>query len=138
MNINEEKDIKFDTDLLKSLFKLQSAAERDFAIVEGFPERLVFGKLENLNHPETAAHIDNKILWRIVKETLEASVALQNSKAWRQTYYLTDVNEYLDEVADIMIYTLTLCLASGIDSKLLAQIVAKKILINRKRIESKY
>ena len=139
MNISEQKDIDFeDGDLLVRLFALQTLAEKDFALIEGFPERLVFGKLENLNHPEVCKHISVNILWRLVQEVAEATVALQNAKTWRQSKYLTDVNEYLDEVADIQIYLINLCLASGIDANLLSQIVAKKILVNKKRMESKY
>lgn len=138
MNISEKEKIKFTTDLLKSLFELQTLAEKEFAVVEGFPERLVFGKIENLHHPETCKHINDNILWRLTQEIHEAVVALRNAKTWRQTKYLTDVNEYLDEVADIGIYFINLCLASGIDAEMLAQIIAKKILVNKERIRSKY
>ena len=138
MNISEQRDIKFDGDLLANIFAMQSEAEREFAVIEGIPERRAFGKLENLHHPEVCKHISVNILWRLVQEVAEATVALQNAKTWRQSKYLTDVNEYLDEVADIQIYLINLCLASGIDASLLAQIVAKKILVNMKRIESKY
>lgn len=138
MNISEKDDIKIPGDFLVHLFALQKLAEKDFAAIEGFPERLIFGKLENLHHPEVCKHISVNILWRIVQEVNEAAIALQNAKTWRQTKYLTDVNEYLDEVADIQIYLINLCLASGIDANLLSQIVAKKILVNKERIRSKY
>lgn len=138
MNISQEEKQTVDGDSLEFLFKKQSIVEEDFAVIEGIPQRLIDGKIENLHLQETAEHIDNKILWRIVKETLEASVALKNAKSWRQTQYLTDVNEYLDEVADIMIYFINLCLASGISAEMLTQIVLKKIEVNRKRILSKY
>jgi molybdopterin-guanine dinucleotide biosynthesis protein len=130
--------IEKDKDLLLQMFEKQSEVERDFAIVEGFPERLIFGKLTNLHHPEVCRHINDNILWRMVQEINEAVVALKNAKTWRQSKYFTDVNEYLDEVADIQIYFINLCLASGIDPKLLTETVLKKIEVNRDRIRSKY
>ena len=135
-----QKQVKADAskDLLLQMFEKQKEVEKDFAIVEGFPERLIFGKLENLHHPEVCAHINDKILWRMVQEIIEATIALKNAKTWRQTKYMTDVNEYLDEVADIMIYFINVCLASGIDPNLLTTSVLRKIEVNRDRIRSKY
>ena len=139
MDISEKKVIiDKDIGLLEQMFLAQSKAEIEFGIVEGVPERLVFGKLENLHHSEVCGHINDKILWRMVQEINEAVVALRNAKSWRQSKYATDLNEYLDEVADIMIYFLNLCLASGIDSKLLTETVLKKIQVNLDRIRSKY
>ena len=134
-----EKQVKLSAeDLLIQMFKKQIEVEKDFATVEGVPERLVFGKLENLHHPEVCRHINDNILWRMVQEIVEATIALKNAKTWRQAKYMTDVHEYLDEVADIMIYLINLCLASGIDPKLLATSVLKKIEVNHDRIRSKY
>jgi hypothetical protein len=139
MNISEIKvEVDPKKDLLLQLFEAQTEVEKEFALVEGFPERLVFGKLENLHHPEVCKHINDNIIWRIVQESNEAVVALRNAKTWRQTQYLTDVNEFLDEVADIFIYFINLCLASGISPKLLVQSVLKKIKVNQARIRSKY
>lgn len=138
MNISEKDKAKITGDLLKALFEAQSKVEKEWAIVEGFPERLVFGKLDHLHHPEVCKHINDNILWRMSQEIHEAVVALKNAKTWRQSKYLTDVNEYLDEVADIFIYFINLCLASGIDPEDLAQIVMKKISVNEDRIRSKY
>lgn len=138
MNIGEKAKQNPTGDLLKSIFNAQTTVEKEFALIEGFPERLVFGKLENLNHPETCKHINDNILWRMSQEIHEAVVALRNAKTWRQSKYLTDVNEYLDEVADIMIYFTNLCLASGIDPDMLVDIVLKKISVNKDRIRSKY
>jgi len=139
MNISEKK-IKADKskDLLLQMFDAQKIVEEDFAIVEGFPERLVFGKLEHLHHPEVCRHINDHVLWRMVQEIVEATIALKNAKTWRQSKYLTDVHEYLDEVADIMIYFINLCFASGITPELLVDTVLKKIEVNRDRIRSKY
>lgn len=125
-------------DLLKQVFNAQSEVEKDFAIVEGFPERLIFGKLENLHHPEVCRHINDNIFWRMVQEINEAVVALKNAKTWRKAKYFTDVNEYLDEVADIYIYFINACLASGISPELLTETVLKKIEVNHERIRSKY
>jgi hypothetical protein len=74
----------------------------------------------------------------MVQEINEAVVALRNAKTWRKSKYFTDVNEYLDEVADIFIYFVNACLASGITPEHLAQIVMKKIKVNEERIRSKY
>ncbi len=139
MNISEKKN-KVDTskDLLQQMFEAQAEVEKEFAIVEGFPERMIFGKLENLHHPEICRHINDNILWRMVQEINEAVVALKNAKTWRKAKYFTDVHEYLDEVADIMIYFINLCYASGIDPTLLTETVLKKIEVNRDRIRSKY
>ena len=136
----EKKQVKLEegADLLEQMFRKQIEVEKDFAHVEGVPERLVFGKLENLHHPEVCGHINDRILWRMVQEITEATVALKNAKTWRRAKYMTDVNEYLDEVADIMIYFINLCLASGIDPKTLTETVLKKILVNHDRIRSKY
>jgi len=139
MNISEKK-IKADKskDLLLQMFDAQKSVEEDFAIVEGFPERLVFGKLEHLHRPEVCRHINDQVLWRMVQEIVEATIALKNAKTWRQSKYLTDVHEYLDEVADIMIYFINLCFASGITPELLVDSVLKKIEVNHDRIRSKY
>lgn len=135
-----QKQVKVDAskDLLVQMFDKQREVEKDFAVVEGIPERLIFGKLENLHYPEVCGHINDSILWRMVQEINEAVVALKNAKTWRQSKYMTDINEYLDEVADIMIYFMNLCLASGIDPKLLTATVLKKIEVNHDRIRSKY
>jgi len=138
MDISEIKKINVSGDLLAAMFKAQTKAEKRFMEVEGIPERLAFGKIENLHLPEVCRHVNDNILWRMVQEINEAVIALKNGKTWRQSKYFTDVNEYLDEVADIMIYFINLCLASGIDAEQLTQIVLKKIKINEKRIESKY
>ena len=140
MDISEHKDEAFDPSDCKLNIMLgrQREVEKLFAHVEGVPESLIFGKLENLHNPEVCRHITDNILWRIVQETNEAVVALKNGKTWRQEKYFTDVNEYLDEVADIFIYFMNLCLASGIGEDLLTQIVTKKIKVNAQRIKSKY
>lgn len=138
MNLSDVKIKKEKGDKLEILFRKQAEVEKDFAIIEGFAERLIFGKLENLHHPETCRHITDNILWRMTQEIHEAVIALRNAKTWRQTKYLTDVNEYLDEVADIMIYFINLCLASGIDPNKLTDTVLRKIEVNRCRINSKY
>lgn len=138
MDISEIKNIKLQTDLLKQLWEAQEKVEKEFAAVEGFPERLVFGELEHLHLPETCKHINDQILWRMVQEIIEATIALRNAKTWRQSKYLTDVNEYLDEVADIFIYFMNLCFASGISREQLAETVLKKIKVNEARIRSKY
>lgn len=142
MDISEKKDIMLPEakpgDRLHLMFAKQAEAEKQFAIVEGFPERLVFGKLENLQHPETCKHINDNILWRLVQEVVEATIALKNAKTWRQSKYMTDIHEFLDEVGDIQIYIMNLCMAAGIDPDLLTQIVLKKIEVNKDRIKSKY
>lgn len=138
MDISEIKDQKLEGDLLKLLFEKQSEVEKKFAVVEGFKEHLVFGKIDNLHSPEVCKHINDNILWRMTQEIHEAVVALKNGKTWRQSKYFTDVNEYLDEVADIMIYFINLCLASGIEPEKLTQIVLKKIRVNFDRISTKY
>jgi len=139
MNISEKKTkVDEKKDLLVQMFEKQSEVEKDFAVVEGVPERLIFGKLQNLHLPEVCRYINDNILWRMVQEINEAVVALKNAKTWRQSKYLTDVNEYLDEMADIQIYFINACLASGIDPKLLTETVLKKIEVNHERIRSKY
>ena len=139
MNISEQKDENVKgKDLLTLMFERQVIAEQEFLEVEGFKKHLVFGKLENLHHPEVCQHINNNIYWRMTQEIHEAVIALKNAKTWRQTKYFTDVNEYLDEVADIMIYFINACLASGITPEMLTQVVLKKIKINTDRIRSKY
>lgn len=138
MDISEVKDPKLKGDKLKQMFEKQIEVEKLFANIEGVPEHLAFGKLENLHHPEVCKHINDNIIWRLVQEANEAVVALRNAKTWRQTQYFTDINEFLDEVADIQIYLINLCLAAGIDPELLTKIVLKKIQINEQRIRSKY
>jgi len=135
---NYEIEKTDETDLLKKIFDIQAQVERKFILKEGVPERLAFGEIKNLHLPETCRHINDNILWRMVQEINEAVVALKNGKTWRETKYFTDVNEYLDEVADIMIYFINLCLASGIDEEELTKIVIKKIMVNEKRFDSKY
>ena len=139
MNISEQ-EVKIDDskDLLIQMFEAQEEVEKEFAIVEGFPERLIFGKLENLHHPEVCRHINDNIYWRLVQEINEAVVALKNAKTWRKAKYFTDVNEYLDEVCDIMIYFINICFASGVDPRHLTELVLKKIKVNQARIRSKY
>lgn len=139
MNIDNSKvTIDSKKDLLVQMFEKQTRVEKTFALIEGIPERLVFGKIENLHLSETCKHINDNILWRMVQEINEAVVALRNAKTWRQTKYLTDVNEYLDEVADIQIYFINLCLASGITPEMLTATVLKKIDVNHSRIATKY
>jgi len=138
MDISEIKDPKIHGDMLEMMFNKQRDAEKKFANIEGIPEWKAFGKIENLHLPEVCRHITDNILWRIVQEINEAVVALRNGKNWRQTNYFTDLNEYLDEIADIQIYFINACLASGISPELLTKTVLKKIQVNEKRIESKY
>ena len=138
MNISEQQEQKLEGDLLQLMFQKQTEIEKLFAVVEKFPESLVLGKLENLHLPETCKHIQQNILWRMTEEIHELSVALKNGKNWRQTHYYTDLNEALDEVADVMIYFINLCLAAGISPDLLTQSVLKKINVNLQRIKSKY
>ena len=136
--ISSKNLIEDGDDLLTKMFDRQTKVEKRFIQVEGVPERLAFGKIENLHLPEVCRHINDNILWRMVQEINEAVIALKNGKTWRKAKYFTDVNEYLDEVADIMIYLINLCLASGIDHKKLTEIVLKKIIVNEQRIDSKY
>ena len=138
MDISEIKKQDIQGDFLELMFRKQTLVEKEFAIVEGVPERLIFGKQKNLHLPEVCRFINDQILWRMVQEINEAVVALKNGKTWRKAKYFTDVNEYKDEVADIMIYFINLCLASGIDPEELTQLVLKKIIVNQKRIKSKY
>ena len=138
MDISEIEKQEIEGDLLKLMFSKQSLVEKDFAVIEGVSERLVFGKQKDLHLPEVCRFINDQILWRMVQEINEASVALKNGKTWRETKYFTDINEYKDEIADIMIYIINLCLASGISPEELTQIVLKKIIVNHKRIKSKY
>lgn len=138
MNISEHKDEKIEGDKLDLLFNRQREVESKWASIEGFPERLVFGKLENLHSPEICKHIQQNILWRMTEEVHELSVALKNGKNWRKAKYFTDVNEALDELADIYIYAINLCFAMGIDPKMLTQTILKKIKVNEQRITSKY
>lgn len=138
MNITEVETQKIKGDLLTAMFDAQAEVEKEFALVEGIPERLVFGKAKDLHLPETCQHINDKIMWRMVQEINEAVVALRNAKTWRQSKYFTDINEYYDEIADIMIYFINACFASGISPAELTQIVLKKIKVNQDRIRSKY
>ena len=112
-------------DLLKQIFESQAIVEKEFGKVEGIPERLLFGNAKNLHLPETCRHINDNIFWRMVQEINEAVVALRNAKTWRQTTYFTDINEYYDEIADIMIYFINACLASGIDPDPTASVATK-------------
>jgi len=138
MNISEVQDTELKGDLLKLIYKKQAEAEVTFAKIEGIKEHLAFGKLENLHLPEVCNHIQTNILWRLTEEIHELSIALKNGKHWRQTTYWTDINEALDEVADVIIYVLNLCLAIGLGPEEIAQLVLKKIKINTDRIRSKY
>ena len=138
MNISEQNDQQIEGDLLETLFKKQKEVEELFSRIEGIPERLAFGKLENLHLPETCKYIQTNILWRLTEEIHELSVALRNGKNWRKAKYFTDLNEALDEVADVMIYFVNLCLAMGITPEKLTEIVLKKIRVNYDRIKSKY
>ena len=138
MDITEIKDQTIKGDKLELLFDTQSKAEKLWAQVEGIPDRLAFGDLKQLHSPEVCKHIQQNILWRMTEEIHELSIALKNGKKWRQSKYFTDINEALDEVADIQIYFINLCLAAGIDSKQLTQLVLKKIKVNEDRIRSRY
>lgn len=138
MNISEIQSPKLEGDKLEQLFRTQKIIEQQFANIEGFPSRLIFGKQKNLHLPETCHHITNNILWRMTQEIHEAVIALRNAKTWRQTTYFTDINEYYDEIADIFIYFINLCFASGISPSELTEMTLKKMVINRRRIESKY
>jgi len=138
MDIGDIDKIKLPDKLLEGIFEKQSEVEKEFGIIEGFPERLLFGKLENLHLPEVCKHVQQNILWRMTEEIHELSVALRNGKNWRKAKYFTDLNEALDEVADVMIYFVNLCLAMGITPEKLTEIVLKKIRVNYDRIKSKY
>lgn len=139
MNISEKNEqVTEGVDLLIQMFDKQREVESKFAKVEGVPERLVFGKLENLHHPEVCRYLSEQNFWRLIQEVNEAVVALKNAKRWRQTNYAIDVQEYLDEIADIMIFFINVCMASGIDPKMLTQIVLNKIAVNEDRVTTKY
>lgn len=138
MNISEITTQKLELDKLTQMFEAQKLAEQLFAEIEGVPTRLVFGKKKDLHHPNTCKYITDNIFWRMVQEIHEAVIALRNAKTWRRTKYLTDINEYYDELADIFIYFLNACFASGITPTDLTQNVLKKIKINKDRIRSKY
>ena len=138
MNISEINNKKLETDKLSQLFNRQTEIEKLFAEIEGIPTRLIFGKQKNLHLPETCRHITDNILWRMTQEIHEAVIALRNAKTWRKTKYFTDINEYNDEVADILIYFINLCFSSGITPSDLTQMTLKKMDVNLKRIQSKY
>lgn len=124
-------------DLLVQMFEKQTDVEKEFGVVEGVPERLLFGKLEHISSPETCKYL-HEILWRMTCEIHELAVATKNAKTWRQSKYLLDANEMLDEVADVSIYLMNFCLAAGITPEKLTEIVLKKIEVNRQRIKTKY
>jgi NTP pyrophosphatase (non-canonical NTP hydrolase) len=125
------------------MFDAQRANEEKFIAVEAeksdiWTKENVFGTLEDLHLKEKCRFINEQIIFRLIQEACELTVALKNAKTWRKAEYFTDVNEALDEVADIMIYFMNICFAMGIDEELLTEKVLAKVAVNLKRIESKY
>lgn len=138
MNLSDTKEFKVvSKDKLEKLFEAQTVVEREFARVEGFPERLAFGKLEHLSSAEVCSHI-HQLLWRLSCEIHELAVATKNAKQWRKEKYLLDANEALDEVADCWAYMITVCLAMGIDEEKLVEVFLKKAQVNLDRVRSRY
>lgn len=145
MDLNDVKPVEYtdQDDLLVQMFDQQRINEELFQPIEAKKDQIwskenVFGTLEGLHTKERCKFINEQIVFRLIQEACELTVALKNAKTWRQAEYFTDVNEALDEVADIFIYTMNICLAMGIDPKLLTEKVMTKINVNRERILSKY
>jgi len=81
-----------------------------------------------------------KLKWTIMcaaEELFELANCLKN-RPWMQTEYPVDVNQIFDELADTFNFMILLCIQLGLDPEKLTDIILRKILVNKFRIESKY
>ncbi|MDE2098833.1 MAG: hypothetical protein KGL39_16390 [Patescibacteria group bacterium] len=75
--------------------------------------------------------------WRVTEELGEAMNCLKN-KPWKQSQMLTDIDHYLEEIADAFHFFVELCILSGIDAEKLYDLYFRKSEVNHFRQRSNY
>lgn len=134
MNINDIEKIDFDStgDMLKDIFKRQLELEDKYTPIEG-----KYKPKEVNIHTKEGQHWLKTFAWFITEELGEAMNCLKN-KLWKQSEIRTDVNHYMEEIADALHFFIALCIYSGLDADKLYNLYFKKSEVNKFRQRSKY
>lgn len=139
MNIHDvsDKEIQIDGDMLEAIFERQKELMEKYHVIEKS-----VGLLQIEDVPvDIDSHLGQARLkdfaWRITEEIGEAMNCLKN-KPWKQTQMLTDVDHYMEELADAFHFIIELFILSGIDAQKLAELYFKKSLVNKFRQRSQY
>jgi hypothetical protein len=77
------------------------------------------------------------LTYRCIEELAEATGCLKN-RPWKQTEVETDVDHFLEELADAFHFFIELCLAVGLDAEGLTKLYFKKSMVNEFRQRSQY
>lgn len=130
-------------DVTEEQFKEYSKKDKLIAIFERQVE--LMKKYEKIEGRDWWPNIDTKkgqvvlkdFAWRITEELGEAMNCLKN-KPWKQTEIRTDVEHYLEELADAFHFFIELCILSGLGPTSLFNLYFKKSEVNKFRQRSNY
>jgi len=153
VNVKDVKKVTGDTDYahqyllkgdgcrLKAIFARQTDLEKEYLPIEeknlgrSLPESP--GSLENIDDPQVQYRL-KEIFFRVVEELTESSNTLKNGKPWKTSHVHTDVDHFVEELADSLHFFVQLCLQAGITYEMLYQIYMDKSRVNQFRQESNY
>ena len=137
MNIKDVKIKKIKGDKLNLIFKRQKELMKKYHKIEKANEIWVPDKLPlDLNNCKCQYRIKD-FLWRITEELGEAGNCLKN-KPWKQTQVETDVDHFIEELADAFHFWIELCIMIGLTADDLFEFYYKKSEVNAFRQRSKY
>ena len=77
------------------------------------------------------------LIFNIVEELFEGSNCLKN-RVWTQTEPVTDMNHFLEEISDALLFFIEFLIATGLTPEQVFELYLKKHQVNQFRIESKY
>lgn len=133
--------LKGDGCRLRAIFKRQADLETKYHPIEeqnvGHELPTPFGNLETIDDPATQRRL-KEIFFRIVEELTESSNTLKNGKPWKSTHVPTDVDHFVEELADALHFFVELCLCAGINYEMLYQVYMDKSRVNQFRQSSNY
>jgi len=97
------------------------------------------GDVYNLEVNSSQSYVMNGVSVHncIVEELFEASNCLKN-RVWTQTEPVTDMNHFLEEISDALLFFIEFLIASGLDPEKVFQLYLRKQKVNKFRIKSKY
>ena len=97
------------------------------------------GDVYNLEVNSSQSYVMNGVSVHncIVEELFEASNCLKN-RVWTQTEPVTDMNHFLEEISDALLFFIEFLIATGLTPEQVFELYLKKHQVNQFRIESKY
>jgi hypothetical protein len=78
-----------------------------------------------------------QMIWNVTEELFEMANSFKN-RAWTTTNYAIDTNRVYDELADSAIFFIHLIRKLGLDEDKFAELILRKIEVNKFRIRSHY